>query len=230
VLETVSKTQENVNIPGPKGTLEGILTYSENSTLKQTILIVGPHPLLGGDFNNNVVRELSQQLVRSDTLTLRFNFRGVGCSEGTPIVSTDNIAKFWARSEIDDEAALQDDVEACARWLRSLVGKVDVVIGYSFGAWLASRWAADQKDVNAMILFAPTIAQHDYSHLKRVTKRKLILASHDDFAVPLSQLKQQFSQWAEPKELHVEEMDNHFFRGCERQISNCVRTFLGDAA
>jgi len=224
--------QEALTIPGPLGSLEGILAYSADAVAEpaRTILIVGPHPMLGGDFDNNVVRELSQQLVAGNALTLRFNFRGVGNSDGSPVVSTDNIAEFWSRSTVNGEIAWQDDVAACAGFLRSQTGRVDTVVGYSFGAWLAGHWAVAQPDVESLILLAPTISQHDYSHLANSSQRKLIIASRDDFAVPGDELARQFETWSEPKRLSVAAMDNHFFRGYEQSVAGQIQDFLESAA
>ena len=105
--KAASVVQEHVTFDGAIGQIEAILTYPEQNDPQESIFIVGPHPMLGGDFDNNVIRELSTCLAERNTLTLRFNYRGVGQSDGEPILSTDNIAEFWARSRIDQESGLQ---------------------------------------------------------------------------------------------------------------------------
>ena len=223
--EAASVVQEHVTFDGAIGQIEAILTYPEQNEPQDSIFIVGPHPMLGGDFDNNVIRELSTCLAERNTLTLRFNYRGVGQSDGEPILSTDNIAEFWARSRIDQESGFAEDTSAAGQFLADAFGKVSHVVGYSFGAWLGSRWAADATDVASVSLIAPTISQHNYSHCRQLSMPKFVVASVDDFAVPTDQLRQQFDQWSNPKQLVIENVDNHFFRGHEHWLAKMISTF-----
>jgi len=226
VPSAASLIQEHVTFDGTGGRIEGILTYPEQDDPQDSVLIVGPHPMLGGDFDNNVIRELATQLAERNALTLRFNYRGVGQSDGNPVLSTNNIADFWARSRIDEESGFADDTAAAARFLKEVYGCVSHVVGYSFGAWLGSRWAAESEAVTSISLVAPTISQHDYSHLSHLAISKLIVASFDDFAVPTESLQQQFLEWASPKRLVIENIDNHFFRGHESWLTETVERFM----
>ncbi|VAX42412.1 Hydrolase PA4440, alpha/beta fold family [hydrothermal vent metagenome] len=221
--------QENVSITGSLGTLEGILTYPDNMEPKQAILIVGPHPMLGGDFNNNIIAHLAERLTSPAAVTLRFNYRGVGQSAGKPIVSTDNISQFWATSKIDAEAGFAEDVEVVGTFLADAFGKVDSVIGYSFGACLASQWAMKQTALRYLTMIAPTIDQHDYTHLQSLDLPKLIISSKDDFAVPTEKLRDIYTQWQEPKQLVIEQTDNHFFRGYEEWLAEKIIAFQAGA-
>jgi len=227
VSELISVIQETVSVPSHAGTLEGILTYPESIEPTQAILIVGPHPMLGGDFDNNVVSHLAKRLAQPESLTLRFNYRGVGQSSGEPIVSTDNISQFWSTSRIDAEVGFADDVEAAGDFLFEVFGQVDCVVGYSFGACLASQWAITQQELRYLTMIAPTINQHDYAHLKVLDLPKLIITSSDDFAVPTEPLQDLFCQWKEPKQLIIEQTDNHFFRGYEEWLAEKIIAFQG---
>jgi len=231
--------EERVSFSGVAGQIEGMLAYPEHDEPQESLLIVGPHPMLGGDFENNVVRELADLFAERRCLTLRFNFRGVGQSDGAAILSTDNIAEFWARSRISDEQGFAEDTASAADFLITTFDQVSHVVGYSFGAWLGSRWASESvnrrqsdeapttaTDVRSVTLVAPTISQHDYSHMTRLNLPKLVIASSDDFAVPADDLRRQFADWSDPKELILEDVDNHFFRGHEAWLSDQVSTFL----
>ena len=223
--EIASVIQESVTIRGPAGSLEGVLTYPDEAEPEQAILIVGPHPMLGGDFNNNVVAHLAEQLTQPAGVTLRFNFRGVGQSAGEPIISTDNIAQFWATSKIDAEAGFTEDVKAAGEFLYATFGEINCVVGYSFGAYLASQWARQQHELRCLTMIAPTIDQHDYTHLQELELSKLIITSFDDFAVPIEKLQEKFQQWKAPKQLIVEQVDNHFFRGHEVWLAEQIISF-----
>lgn len=224
--DVASVVKEQVTFDGTAGRIEGALTYPEQADPQQSVLIVGPHPMLGGDYDNNVICELATRFAEHNALTFRFNYRGVGQSDGEPILSTDNIAQFWARSRIDEESGFAEDTAAAGKFLTDTFGEVSHVVGYSFGAWLGSRWAATAAGVTSVSLVAPTISQHDYSHLLRLAIPKLIVASSDDFAVPTDQLRQQFDRWSDPKQLIIENVDNHFFRGHEQWLAKAITMFM----
>lgn len=224
--DMASTIQEQVRFDGPIGQIEGILSYPEHEEPQKSILIAGPHPMLGGDFDNNVIKELGTRLAEQNALTLRFNYRGVGHSDGEPILSTDNIAEFWARSRINQESGFAEDTAAAGQFLTDTFGTVSHVVGYSFGAWLGSRWATETISVESVTLVAPTISQHDYSHCRQLAQPKLVVASSDDFAVPTDELRKQFGQWRDPKQLAVENIDNHFFRGHEAWLAEAIFAFL----
>lgn len=231
--------EERVSFNGVAGQIEGMLAYPEHDDPQESLLIVGPHPMLGGDYDNNVVRELAVRLAERRYLTLRFNFRGVGQSDDAAVLSTDNIAEFWARSRISDEQGFAEDTVSAADFLMTTFGQVSHVVGYSFGAWLGSRWVSESasrplpaealtttSDVRSVTLVAPTISQHDYSHMNQIGLPKLVIASSDDFAVPADDLRKQFADWSDPKQLILEDVDNHFFRGHEAWLTDQVSTFL----
>jgi len=226
VPDTASIIQEQVTFGGTAGCIEATLTYPEQDDPTGAVLIVGPHPMLGGDYDNNVVSSLATRLAENTFLTLRFNYRGVGGSAGATVLSTDNIADFWAHSKIDDETGFAEDAATAGEFLRTAFGCVSHVAGYSFGAWLGSRWACEIGGVESVTLIAPTISQHDYSHLTISPTPKLVVASSDDFAVPADDLRQQFSTWSAPKRLILEQVDNHFFRGHETWLAETVALFL----
>jgi alpha/beta superfamily hydrolase len=107
------------------GMLEGILR--ENGK-RGGAVICHPHPLYGGSMYNNVVEALEEGFLQSAFTTLRFNFRGVGGSEG---------------AYDDGNGEVQDAIAACGYMRHILGGDASLVLaGYSFGAWIAARAAA----------------------------------------------------------------------------------------
>src|SRR5579863_1444899 len=73
----------NVTIEGPVGRLEGLLWAPANATPPMAAVVCHPHPLYGGTMHNKVVYHAAKTLHRYGLAVLRFNFRGVGLSEGT---------------------------------------------------------------------------------------------------------------------------------------------------
>ena len=73
----------SVTLAGPAGALEGRLHLPEDGRPVAGVVVCHPHPLMGGDMNNNVVMGVCRELVGSGMAVLRFNFRGVGASAGT---------------------------------------------------------------------------------------------------------------------------------------------------
>ncbi len=220
--------EEALFLPGAAGQLEAVLTYPESGNSVPNVLIAGPHPLLGGDFENNVVQQLSNLLAMCQMTTLRFNYRGVGLSEGEKVISTDNISQFLATSHIDEEENFGEDVASAGNYLQQHFGKIDCVIGYSFGAYLASKWADNNENVKSIVMISPTIEKHDYNPFMNLNIPKLVISSLDDFAVPLDDLNKLFSECKEPKKLIIENIDNHFFRGYENWLAKAIQEFLGD--
>ena len=106
------------------GGLEAILNEQGR---RGGVVICHPHPLFGGSMYNNVVEAVEEGFVLSGFSTLRFNFRGVGDSEGA----------------YDEGNGEVNDVIAACKFMRDLPGAGGrlVLAGYSFGAWVASRAA-----------------------------------------------------------------------------------------
>lgn len=111
------EVEEGVELAGGFRAVEGARGH---------VLVTHPHPLYGGSMHNNVVEALMSAAVDSGFNALRFNFRGVGGSTGRH----------------DDGVGERRDVMAAARWLRSQKEAPLVLLGYSFGALVASEAAS----------------------------------------------------------------------------------------
>jgi uncharacterized protein len=209
--------------------LHGELVYPENDRVIGAAVIAGPHPLLGGNMHNNVVRGIGDELARRQVVTLRFNYRGVGRSEGPRMDVIGNVAEFWKNSHVPDEMDLSHDVQGAIDYARQAAGP-DLplaLIGYSFGCALLPRVQLDACSPT-MILLAPTIAKHDYDSYLAVPNPKLVIASEDDFASDAVRLQNWFDALTPPKRLIQKRFDNHFFRGHETWLAETVFDFLRD--
>jgi alpha/beta superfamily hydrolase len=189
--------------------------------------MAGPHPLLGGDMLNNVVQGLGDGLAECGLATLRFNYRGVGQSQGPPVDVAAQMAQFWQTSHVADEPYLAQDATAAAAFLRTSVGAALpwALVGYSFGCSLLPPVATSDAAA-PLVLIAPTLGAHDYTAYQALANPMLVITSEDDFATDASQVRQWFDQLRAPRELVQERFDNHFFRGHEAWLVETIYAFL----
>ena len=229
VIEAELPVVEEIFFSANGHRLHGELVYPENDRVSGAAVIAGPHPLLGGNMHNNVVRGIGDELARRQIVTLRFNYRGVGRSEGPRMDVIGHLAEFWKTSHVPDEMDLWHDVQGAIDCLRQAVGLELplALIGYSFGCALLPRVQLDVGSL-ALILVAPTIAKHDYDSYLAVPNPKLVIASEDDFASDAVQLQTWFDNLPAPKRLIQKRFDNHFFRGHEAWLAETVFDFLRD--
>jgi alpha/beta superfamily hydrolase len=217
---------EEVRFPAGPHRLEGELAYPEEGEPAAAAVLAGPHPLLGGDLHNNVVRGLGDGLAERGLVTLRFNYRGVGRSEGPAVDGAGNVAHFWATSHVPQEMELWQDVQAAVDSLRPLAGPDTplALVGYSFGCALLPHVRAEGA---AQVLVAPTVGKHDYEPFAGLARPTLVIASEDDFATDARRLRAWFGRLGGPKRLVLERRGgNHFFRGQEAWLAETVWDFL----
>jgi alpha/beta superfamily hydrolase len=223
-------TAEAVRFRAGRYRLEGELAYPD-STPAAAIVIAGPHSLLGGTMHNNIVRALGDGLAARGFVTLRFNYAGVGASEGPVADAPTNLAAFWQTSHALDDAERADDLVAAVAYLRSVAGAgVPMrLIGYSFGCTLLPGALPLDEDAIPLALVAPTIGRHDYTPYETLANPKLVIAPHEDFAADVQLLDGWFDRLAAPKQLIRPRLDGHFFRGHEDWLVAAVGRFLDES-
>jgi alpha/beta superfamily hydrolase len=180
--------------------------------------------------HNNVVRGLSEGLARRGLPAVRFDYRGVGRSEGAAPDVPAQLAEFWQTSHAAGELELWQDVQAAADFARRATGPGDplVLVGYSFGCALLPRVHVADAPL-AQVLVAPTVAKHDYEPFLGHCRPTLVIAAPDDFAADPARLRTWFDRLAEPKQLVLRPGDSHFFRGYEDWLAETAWTFLSAA-
>ncbi len=131
-------------------------------------VVLHPHPLYGGDMDNHVVLALRSAFAESGATTLRFNFRGVGRSDGS----------------FDDGRGEAEDARSAARALRELrPGAGLVMAGYSFGALVAAG-ISREIELEALVLVSPPVALAPLPELPPGVQTLLITGEYDDVAPP----------------------------------------------
>jgi len=137
---------ERLAIQGPSGPLEAIIEDPEREDTRYGLLC-HPHPLHGGTMENKVVTTAAKALREVGMPTLRFNFRGVGNSTGV----------------YDEGRGETADAEAVAAWCAARwPGRQPVIVGFSFGAYVALR-LAQRIRASRLITIAPPVTTFDFS-------------------------------------------------------------------
>jgi alpha/beta superfamily hydrolase len=189
---------ESHAIPGPVGRLEALLEEPEHRAPHTVALVCHPHPLGGGTMHNKVVYRMARALRREGCVVLRFNFRGVGLSEGTH-------GNFVGEVE---------DARMALEWLRARYPELPFALaGFSFGARAITRVGCMVDGARWMIAAGFPTVQGPAEHLETCTVPKtFILSTHDQYA-PRSDFEAMYARWAEPKRLEWIEAADHFFAG-----------------
>ena len=154
-------------IPGPAGRIEAALDLPEADASPQPVLAIICHPLPteGGSMHNKVVTMAARALREVGATTLRFNFRGVGQSEG----------------RFDDGVGELDDLRAVAAWARANhPDKILWLAGFSFGAYVSLRLAVELRAA-ALVSIAPPVGRSwDFSAIEVPTAPWLVIQGEAD--------------------------------------------------
>jgi uncharacterized protein len=184
-------------IAGPEGRLEAILEEPEEQPPVRAALVCHPHPLYGGTMHNKVVYRIARGLRRSGAAVLRFNFRGVGQSQGS---------HAHGEGELDDARAALD-------WLRARYPHLPFELaGFSFGARVVTRLGCAEQPVRLIAVGFPTRGM-DTAFLRACPAEKVFIQSTHDEHGPKAELEQLFKEFAEPKRLLWIPATDHFFAG-----------------
>ena len=206
--------QEPITIVSGDLSIEAILHLPDPSPKKSPgVVVCHPHPRYGGDMNNNVVIGLTRQLVKDGFAALRFNYRGVGNSEG----SFD-----WGSGETDDAdsaletLSLRDEVDG------SRLG----IVGYSFGAAVAIQSASDSALAQAVAAIAcPAPQFRAFSGMELLQPKLFVLGDHDH-NFPVDQFRFLCRRFADPRRYEVVSGEDHFFRGSETLLGEMTSEFF----
>jgi alpha/beta superfamily hydrolase len=188
------------------GNLEAILREGGKNA---GVVISHPHPLYGGDMSNNVVEAIEKGFSAKGFTTLRFNFRGVGGSDGA----------------FDEGVGEVDDLLAALRFLEGQLRENArlVLAGYSFGAWICSKAATRISGIDSLFLVAYPFAFYGTDELRAFPdKIYFVGGSYDDIG-PADALLTFYRDL--PKiDKHLKIIPtSHFFAGKESEIAQFIR-------
>lgn len=203
---------KNITFSAGNLILEGVMHLPRENETLPAVVLCHPHPLYGGSMDNNVILSLSYALVNESLIVLRFNFRGVGKSEG----------------EFANGIGEQEDVIAAIDWL---VNQPNVdcqrigLAGYSFGALVALSVAFRDSRISALSLISPPLKSAQIMTLKKWTKPKFVIFGSNDFVVSAKE-RELISQELEPDQLYLVPGADHFWWGYEEEVARKVSSFF----
>jgi alpha/beta superfamily hydrolase len=202
-----------VRFPSGELFLEGILAIPEGAGPFPAVIVCHPHPLYGGSMDNNVVYSLSEALTQALLVSFKFNFRGVGGSQG----------------ESGQGIGEQEDVEAAISFI-SAVKKVDSkrvgLAGYSAGAGFALPVGCKDAQIKALAAVSPPLSMFDFDFLKSCPKPKLFISGSRDNFTPADQFLEFCQTLPEPKEYETVEGADHFWWEYEPLLATKVTAFF----
>ena len=202
---------ESLLLDGPAGKLEALLEEPENGEPREACLVCHPHPLFGGTMHNKVVYRIARAMRGAGAVVLRFNFRGVGASEGEHAHGPGEV----------------EDARAALAFLRERYPDLPFsMAGFSFGSRVITRLGCqmqsdDPAPVRLIAAGFPT-TRGRFEYLAHCAVPKYFVHSTVDEHGPQRDLKAAFEWFAEPKSLLFIEAQDHFFAGALDQFEAAI--------
>jgi alpha/beta superfamily hydrolase len=198
-------------IPGPVGDLEATLWMPKDPVEpRAACALCHPHPLHGGTMNNTVVFRTARGLQQAGLAVLRFNFRGVGRSQGTH----------------DGQGGEEKDLEAALDHLEREMPGVELWAGgFSFGSRNAASHARRDARIARVILIALPVGAFDMSFLRELEKPGLVLMAGKDEYGTLDALRMRFPDLYPGLETEEVPDVNHYFQGATGEVQSRVRAY-----
>lgn len=215
-----------VMLPGPAGRLEALLwslpeggtDRGESARPPLAAVVCHPHPLFGGTMHNKVVYQTAKTLQRFGLPVLRFNFRGVGSSEGA----------------YDEGRGEQGDVSAALDFLAAEYPDVPLLLaGFSFGSWVGLRVGCRDSRVTDLIglgLPVGDMGRRGFSYLEECVKPKLLVCGELDAFGPPEKLRTVAAAFPphirEVTDIAVVPAADHFFAGHLPELDSTIADWL----
>jgi alpha/beta superfamily hydrolase len=196
----------SISFPGPAGSLEGLWKEAQGER-RGSAVFAHPHPLHGGTMHNKVVYRAVQALTRSGFATLRFNFRGVGRSEGR---------YDTGRGEVDDFRAAMDEAVREA-------GLPLVAGGFSFGCAVGLKAIARDTSASAFVALGLPLATESGRLVPRPAVPALYVVGERDAFGPPEELERFV---AGTGTVVVVPGAGHFFEGSLESLGGIIEGFL----
>jgi alpha/beta superfamily hydrolase len=202
-------------INGSEGRIEGRYSQSENKQAP-VVLVLHPHPLYGGTMNNKIVYRLYHTFAQNGFSVLRFNFRGVGKSQG----------------KYDEGIGELSDAAAALDWLQQQNPDAPTcwIAGFSFGAWIALQLLMRRPEIEGFVAVSPPANLYDFSFLSPCPAGGLITQGNKDDVVSeeyVGKLAAKLgAQHGSNVKYNIIENADHYYRGVEEELGNVVGDYV----
>jgi len=188
---------EKYIINGPSGNIEAVVEFPDDRSKNIVAVICHPHPLFEGNMNNKVVTTLVRTCQKLGAIAIRFNFRGIGASEG----------------EYGNVTGELEDLRAVIIWAQQQYPDADLwLAGFSFGSYIAAKLATELP-VKQLISIAPPVQNMDFAHLPKISCPWVIVQGDADEVVSAEQVYTWLQTRTEPYQLIRMPEVGHFFHG-----------------
>ena len=202
---------ESLLLDGPAGKLEALLEEPEDGEPKEACLVCHPHPLFGGTMHNKVVYRIARAMRRTGAVVLRFNFRGVGASDGEHAHGPGEV----------------EDARSALAFLRGRYPDLPFsMAGFSFGSRVIMRLGCQMQAENPapvrLIAAGFPTTRGRFEYLAHCALPKYFVHSTIDVHGPRRELEAAFEWFAEPKSLQFIEAQDHFFAGALDEFETAI--------
>ena len=200
---------------GPEGRLEGRYQHGAEAGAPLA-LVLHPHPLYGGTMNNKIVYNMFHVFAKQGFSVLRFNFRGVGRSQGT---------YDHGQGELSDAASALD-------WMQSYnVNASQVwIAGFSFGAWIAMQLLMRRPEIARFVAISPPASLFDFAFLAPCPSSGLILQGTEDELVQETEVAKLAARLANQRDIKIDYRKiagaTHFYDGKLDELSGHVDHYV----
>ena len=203
-----------LSVPAPRGvTADGLVATGAPQGIRAAVVVGHPHPQFGGTMHTKGVYHATKGLTRIGCAVLRFNFRGVGKSEGA-----------W-----DEGQGERDDFRAALDVMAERYPGVPLwAAGMSFGSWVGLNVGVDDSRVSALLGVASPVNKWDFEKVAPSPKPKFLIHGEMDEICGFREINAFYARSAEPKELVIIDGSDHLFNGVVSEVADAVEELLGD--
>jgi alpha/beta superfamily hydrolase len=203
-----------LDLPPDRGvTSEGLVASGAVSGVRAAVVLGHPHPQFGGTMHTKGIYHTAKGLARTGCAVLRFNFRGIGKSEGTWDEGGGEKADF--RAALDVMATRYPGVPLWAG-------------GMSFGSWVGMNVGVEDARVSALIGVAAPVNKWDFSAIEVSPKPKFFVHGEMDEICGYREITAFYARAADPKELVIIDSSDHLFNGVVAEVADAMEELLGD--
>lgn len=206
-LKFDQKGSASTYIKGLEGDIETLITQPESVSEASPIVVIShPHPLYGGSMTNKVVHILAKSFSELGAITVRFNFRGVGKSEG----------------KYNEGIGEAEDLQAIVAELKQWRPQAPIwLAGFSFGAYVTTRaYAMIQPE--KLLLVAPPVSMYAFDELAEIKIPWIVIQGGQDEVIDALAVKSWVSEREnKPKLIWMEEA-GHFFHGKLNDVKDSI--------
>ena len=202
-------------IPGPEGKIEAKYSHNKNDD-SPIVIILHTDPSKGGTMHTKIIFKMYKLFIESGFSTIRFNFRGVGKSDGV----FDN-----GEGELSDAACVLD-------WLQqyNTNSKICWVAGFSFGAWIGMQLLMRRPELNGFVSISPPANMRDFSFLAPCPSSGLIVHGDKDNIASFDSTKILVEKLQKQKKININfkpiKGADHFYENFSSEFETCLKNYI----